>query len=173
MKITRKKVGRAIANLDLYVACALLAFLIGLTFVGVFMRYAFNAPLVWQEEVQLGVFLWVTFLAGSAGFRMGGHVAIEILVDQLPRKLRMMVEIAVAVLVVLLLAYLAKNGFVYVETLIRGSRETAILRVPYEWIYGILPVSCVLMIISQIYAVIIRYFPGEESGHSPEEGDAV
>ena len=69
--------------------------------------------------------------------------------------------------------YLAKNGFVYVETLIRGSRETAILRVPYEWIYGILPVSCVLMIISQIYAVIIRYFPGEESGHSPEEGDAV
>ena len=173
MKMTRKKIGRVIANLDLYAACVLLAFLIGLTFAGVFMRYVFNAPFVWQEEVQLGVFLWVTFLAGRAGFRMNGHVAIEILVDQLPRKLRMIVEMAVAVVVVLLLAYLAKNGFVYVATLIRGSRETAILRVPYEWIYGILPVSCILMIINQIYAVIIRYLPEKDSDHNPEEGDVI
>lgn len=173
MEKSPKKVSRIIVNLDLYLACALLAFLIGLTFVGVFTRYFFSAPIVWQEEVQLAVFLWIAFLAGSAGFRMGGHVAIEILVDQLPQKIRTIVEILVSVLVVLLLAYLAKNGFVYMTTLIKGSRQTSILHVPYVLIYGILPVSCILMIISQIYAIVVRYLPGHEQNKDTTEGDAV
>ena len=46
MEKSWKKVGRIIGNLDLYMTCALLVFLIGLTFVGVFMRYLFSAPIV-------------------------------------------------------------------------------------------------------------------------------
>ena len=51
-----KKVGAFIGNLDIYLTCVLLVFLVGLTFVGVFTRYIFSEPIVWQEEVQLAVF---------------------------------------------------------------------------------------------------------------------
>ena len=173
MKNSRQKIGRIIANLDLYLSCAILAFLIGLTFVGVFMRYLFSAPIVWQEEVQLACFLWVTFLAGCAAFRTGGHVAIEIIVDQLPAKLRMIVEILVAVLVVVLLAFLVKNSFAYMATLIKGSRQTSILHIPYVLIYGILPVSGILMCINQIYAIVVRYLPHKDQDDSSTGGDAV
>ena len=134
-----------------------MAFLIGLTFVGVFARYVFNAPIVWQKEVQLACFLWISFLGGCTVFRRGGHVAIELIVDRLPKKLRMLAEILVSVIVVVLLCSLMKNGFVYLSLLVSASRQTAILKIPYLYIYGILLAACILMCINQIYAVAERY----------------
>jgi len=167
-----KKVGAFIGNLDIYLTCVLLVFLVGLTFVGVFTRYLFSEPIVWQEEVQLAVFLWIAFLGGSAAFRTGGHVAIEILVDQLPEKLRKAAELLIALIVVAVLAYLAKNGLTYMTTLIKGNRETSILRIPYVFVYGILPVCSVLMIVSQLYAIAVRFLPSKKD-NDKKEGDTV
>lgn len=159
MEKSWRKFGRIIVNLDLYLSCIILAFLVCLTFVGVFARYLFSAPIVWQEEVQLACFLWISFLAGCTAFRTGGHVAIEMIVDGFPPKIRMITEIIISVIVVVVLAFLSKTGFVYMSLLVHASRQTSILHIPYVLIYGILPVSCVLMCINQIYAIIARYKP--------------
>jgi len=166
-----KKVGAFIGNLDIYLTCVLLVFLVGLTFVGVFTRYLFSEPIVWQEEVQLAVFLWIAFLGGSAAFRTNGHVAIELIVDNFPAKVRKVIEILVAVIVVVVLAYLARNAAIYMQTLIKGNRESPILRIPYVIIYGILPVCSVLMIVNQIYAIVVRYFIPKKP-EVAKEGDA-
>ncbi len=54
---------------------------------GVLMRYIFNNPFTWEEELQLACMVWITFLAAPAAFRTKSHVAIEILVDALPKSL--------------------------------------------------------------------------------------
>jgi len=167
------RVGRIIANLDLYLSCIILALLICLTFVGVFMRYLFSTPIVWQEEVQLACFLWITFLGGCAAFRTGGHVAIEIIVDRFPRKIRVVIEILVSVIVIALLGFLMKNGFTYLALLISASRQTSILRIPYVLIYGILPWACILMCINQIYVIVARYWPKKNAADNSAKGDAT
>ena len=168
---TLKKIGRFIVNLDVYLGCVLLAALILLTFVGVFRRYLFSAPIVWLEEVQLFLFLWVAFLGGCAAFRRGGHVAIEVFVDRFPPKLKMATEIFVAALVVALLGYLAKQGFDYLQILISAERHTSILAIPYSFIYGILPWASIVMMLNQIYAIIDRWFISR-SGYGEKTGGA-
>lgn len=166
------KVGKEIVNLDLYLSCIILAFLIGLTFVGVFARYAFNAPIIWQEEVQLACFLWISFLGGCTAFRKGSHVAIELIVDRLPQKLRMAAEILISIIVVALLCFLMKNGFVYLSLLVSASRQTAILKIPYSYIYGIMPWACLLMCFNQIYAVMQKYWR-KNTGERETKGGVV
>lgn len=64
----------------------ILALLIVLTFAGVIWRYIFHAPFTWLEEVQTSCMVWITFAAAGAAFRTGNHVAIEMIVDLMPKK---------------------------------------------------------------------------------------
>ena len=64
-------------NLDLAIAGVLLVVLIFLTFFGVARRYLFGKPLIWMEEFQGLLFLWITFLGAGAAFRYGSHVKID------------------------------------------------------------------------------------------------
>lgn len=61
MNISNKRL-KSLLNLDLLVASISLITLIIITFFGVLMRYIFNNPFVWQQEVQLWCFVWVVFL---------------------------------------------------------------------------------------------------------------
>ena len=80
-------------NLDLAIAGVLLVALIFLTFFGVARRYLFGKPLIWMEEFQGLLFLWITFLGAGAAFRYGSHVKIDMVLDALHGTARKVVEI--------------------------------------------------------------------------------
>ncbi len=144
---------RVLCNLDIVVASVVLAILIVLTFAGVPFRYVFNKPFTWLEEVQLACMVWIVFAAAGAAFRAGNQVAIEMVVDMLPKKLQKVVEVLISVIVVAVLGYLLYQSFGYLEIFIRSGRSTPMLKIPYVIIYGIAPVSYVLMVISYFYAL--------------------
>ena len=88
----KNKALKVLGNLDMVFAGVLMVGLIVLTFVGVIRRYFLRDPITWMEEVQMLLFLWVVFLGGSAAFRTGSHIAIEIVVDALPKKIGGFIE---------------------------------------------------------------------------------
>ena len=73
-------------NLDVILAGIIGGVLVLVTFLGVIMRYLFNAPFVWQQEIQLGCFLWLSYLGAGAAFLSESHVAVDIFVDSFPRQ---------------------------------------------------------------------------------------
>ena len=135
-------------RIEVAVASLVLAVLIGVTFVGVPMRYIFSQPFTWEEEFQLACMVWITFLAAPAAFRTKSHVAIEILVDALPKKIRKGIELLIPVIVYAVLIYFLFRSKDYINVMLRTNRKTPILMIPYAWIYAIAPVSIVLMLIS-------------------------
>lgn len=139
---------KAIENLDLIVASIALIILVICTFMGVIMRYFFNNPFVWLQEVQLWCFTWVVFFGCGAAFRTGSHVAIEVVVDHLPKHLRKSVEIIGFFIVVAVLLYFMIYGSKLVLQLFRTGRTTNILDVPFPVIYGAFPLGCLLMIVN-------------------------
>lgn len=147
------KLKSVLCNLDIVVASVVLAILIVLTFAGVPFRYVFNKPFTWLEEVQLACMVWIVFAAAGAAFRAGNQVAIEMVVDMLPKKLQKVVEVLISVIVVAVLGYLLYQSFGYLEIFVRSGRSTPMLKIPYVFIYGIAPVSYVLMVISYFYAL--------------------
>ena len=92
MKEQKKSPWHVLGNLDLYFMVILLACLIVLTVGGVLKRYILRNPISWLEEIQALLFMWITFIGGSAAFRYASHVSIEILVDSLPKKIGGLIE---------------------------------------------------------------------------------
>jgi len=152
----KKKLLDLLLNLDYLVATIALLTLVAVTFMGVIMRYFANNPIIWQEEVQSWCMVWIVFIGSSAAVRSGSHIAIDVIVDLMPPKLKKIVEYFGYLVFIGVLIYLFIQGNALVGQLARTNRTTNILKVPYYLIYGVMPVGCVLMIINQIAYIVKR-----------------
>lgn len=139
---------KIVKNLDVFVAIVALIVLVSLTSSGVIMRYIVGKPYTWLEEVQLFCMVWIVFGAGGAAFRTGNHVAIEMVVEMLPKSLQKVVGIIVDLVVFFVISYLFIQSIRFVGVFVSSERSTSMLKIPYTLIYGIAPVSYLLMIIS-------------------------
>ena len=79
----KKGLGYVVA-VEQYVCCALLVVMLSICFVAVVMRYAFNSPIVWSEEVILTCLIWFGFMCISIGIYRDDHIAIEGVFNKLP-----------------------------------------------------------------------------------------
>lgn len=149
---------RHLLRADIWLTGALFVALTTVTFLGVVMRYFFNDPFIWLEEVQLALFLAMIYLGGGSAFRHGGHVAIDFLVNTFPKPVAKVVSYAVHVIVVGVLAYFAWYGAEQAASMAAISRDTNILKIPAALIYGTVPVGLVWAIINYLYTVVF----GEE-----------
>lgn len=75
---------RYLVKLEQYVCCVLLVLMLIVCFTAVVLRYVFNKPLVWSEEVILTLLIWFGFLCISIGTFGDSHIAIEGAYNLLP-----------------------------------------------------------------------------------------
>ena len=160
MKEQKKSPWHVLGNLDLYFMVILLACLIVLTVGGVLKRYILRNPISWLEETQALLFMWITFIGGSAAFRYASHVSIEILVDSLPKKIGGLIERFDVLLQLLILGYLCYQEFTYYFQLISTGKVTNLLRIPYSVAYLALPIGGVLMLVSMLWASYQQFVKG-------------
>ena len=160
MKEQKKSPWHVLGNLDLYFMVILLACLIVLTVGGVLKRYILRNPISWLEEIQALLFMWITFIGGSAAFRYASHVSIEILVDSLPKKIGGLIERFDVLLQLLILWYLCYQEFTYYFQLISTGKVTNLLRIPYSVAYLALPIGGVLMLVSMLWASYQQFVKG-------------
>ena len=149
MEKKENKASAILMNLDIVVASIILAILIVLTFLGVVWRYIFNAPFTWLEEVQTSCMVWIVFAGAGAAFRSGNHVAIEMIVDLMPKSMQKIMEILISIVVVVVIGYLFMQSIGFIQVFVKSS----MLKIPYSWVYGIAIVSYFDMIISYFYAL--------------------
>jgi TRAP-type C4-dicarboxylate transport system permease small subunit len=90
----------------------------------------------------------IVFFGAGAGFRLKSHVAIDIVVDLLPKRAQKVIGTVIYILTVIILAYFFVHSANYVRQMFTTERVTNILRIPYFLIYASFPISCVLMIVN-------------------------
>ncbi|MCD8352287.1 MAG: TRAP transporter small permease [Planctomycetaceae bacterium] len=159
-------------NLDLILAGVCLVALLCATIFGVIMRYVVNSPLTWMEEVQMLCIIWLVFFGGSAAFRLQAHVAIEILVDAMPRWMKKAVEVIIFLVVTAVLLFIAYRGYEYVARLAGGRRVSNVLRIPYALTYAALPLGAALMLVNFWAAEIKKLIVGKTPTVRAEEEKA-
>ena len=162
----KSKLGQVLGSLDIYAAVVVLIALILLTFVGVLRRYIFRSPIAWMEEMQMIMFLWVVFLAAGAAFRSGSHIAIEILVDSLPKKIGKFIERLDVVFQLIIVGYLTFQSCVYYMQFVETGKTTIFLHLPYTVAYIVLPVGCFLMLVSIVYAAVKDFKESKRGGEA-------
>ena len=144
--------------------------------VQVFFRYVLNDALAWPDEAARFCMLWMTGLMAPTAFRRGGFVAIDMLVQLLPRGLGALLSFALLFVSLLVLVVAVQIGWSEV-TGFSGKFATASLyvptswsfeswfRVPRSWMMASLLVGLVLLIsvnLELILRAVVRMLGGED-----------
>jgi TRAP-type transport system small permease protein len=144
MKIYQKIIAAldAIGRLDVWVSSLTMFSIVCISIWGVVTRYLLGNPAGWVGELSLGLFVWLTFFGTSILARRGEIVNIEFLLDRLPKRLSFFIKKIISTLLLVgCLGILIYLGFKL--TLFSFDRYTAILRIPYSYIYLGIPLGSV------------------------------
>ena len=157
------------ANFDIFIASAALLILIFIAFIGVIARYILNRPIPWQQEIQILCYIWMAYFGVCAVVRNGGHVAIDILIDALPRKLGTIIEKIDYVIYMAVLLFTAYYGYRLVLQLFMTNRVSGVLDIPYWLFYLPMPIGMVLTIVNSTVMLITKGYYNKPPEQVPGE----
>ncbi|SDM30780.1 TRAP-type C4-dicarboxylate transport system, small permease component [Modicisalibacter muralis] len=142
-----------VMRLDEVVASLALFALFAVAISNIFMRYLFDSPLAWTEEILQMLMVWATFLGASALVRRNEHVLISLFSDKLPPKLAhwndQIFNTGVVLISALIMLYWGAKLLPF-----SAYRSTPMLNIPFYWIHLAIPVSAGLM----AYHSLVRLF---------------
>jgi TRAP-type C4-dicarboxylate transport system permease small subunit len=135
-----------IINLAAVLAGALLAVMVLSVAVGVFMRYFMKSALPWVMELNEYSLLYVTFLGTAWVLRRKKHVNIDLLVNRLnPRHrivLKTVTSLCSAIICLVVIWYGGKIVWGYFES---GRHAATGLELPLAYVLVIIPVGSFLL----------------------------
>jgi TRAP-type C4-dicarboxylate transport system permease small subunit len=76
----------------------------------VLLRFVFNAPVEWADDVARGLMVGSSFFGAASALARSENVGVAFFVDRLPARIRAVVDAAGAALVALIAAYVAFNA---------------------------------------------------------------
>ncbi|MFL0692622.1 MAG: TRAP transporter small permease [Agrobacterium tumefaciens] len=124
----------------------------GVTFLQFFSRYVLNDSVAWTEEIGRYLLIWVTFFGAAIVFRRRTNIAVEVIVDMLPRpQARIMRCIADVITLgfVILLVWFAWN-----LTQRMMIQRMTVIDVSMSVVYGGVLVGCLLILWRAVQAFI-------------------
>jgi len=116
----------------------------------VILRYVFNDPLTWSEEMARILFIYLSFLGIGAAYGRRRHMAIDALIILLPARLRRAVEFSVVVIATAFLVTVIVLTVRSMAELYRVEITTPALDFPMAYVYLIIPLG-LSMLIAQMW----------------------
>ena len=116
-----------------------------LLFTNVVLRYAFDTGMTWVLESVQYLFAWVVLIGAAHGVKMGIHLGIDLLVEQLSPSLRKKVVLFAVLCCLVFVAIVDYQSVRYIVKIYQWGDITEDLQIP-QWIpYLALPIGLSLM----------------------------
>ncbi|MBR1672572.1 MAG: TRAP transporter small permease [Fretibacterium sp.] len=112
--------------------------------------------LAWSEEATRFLLIWSTFLGATCVYRHGGNIAITLVQEFFPPRIRRTLRVAVHAVCLVLFCVLFYYGVLYCN---RQVRTAAAIPIQMKYIYMCLPLS---MVILALHAAVMLW--GEWKG---------
>ncbi|MDE1995919.1 MAG: TRAP transporter large permease subunit, partial [Rhizobiaceae bacterium] len=152
---TDRKTGRLTALDELFlgtisaIAAVLLAIEIVVLFVGIVARYVFHHPLIWTDEFNSILFLWLGTLGSALALRRWQHMRMTTFVSMLPAAWQEYLSGFALAVVLVFLVLLLPPSFEHVQT--EAGVISPSLEISMFWRAAAMPVGIVLMIIAALF----------------------
>lgn len=145
-----------------------LAGMVAMVFGNVVLRYGFNTGITQSEELSRWLFVWMVFCGAAVVLKEGGHIAVSLFVDMLPRLLRR-AAMAVATVVMIGITLLVIAGsLVQVEVSRTSFAPASGLSLSWFFLAGLVFGVTALGVLLRRLAVILRGGEPERSASAPE-----
>ncbi|MDK2798729.1 MAG: TRAP-type transport system small permease protein [Clostridiales bacterium] len=118
----------------------------------VFSRYILNYSLAWADELSRFIFVWVSFLGAVLAYYENEHVGLDFIVDRMPsQKIQMIFRLIGELGILLVIIALSYFGWIVASSTVNNSPA---LNIPMKFFYMIVPISAVLMAVTNIQKII-------------------
>ena len=126
-------------NFERYLAMFFAMIMFISMFAQVVMRYIFNSPLSWSEEVAIICFVMSVFLGGARAITKDQHVRIEIVTYKLSERNQHIARIIANMLYIVFCIVVSLGMVAVIQMLARTGVVTSITRIPKAYYYTLLP----------------------------------
>lgn len=146
---------RRLLQVETVCSVAILSVLIALISCQVFLRYVFNNPFTWAEELGALLLIYLSFVTGDVVYKKNAHISIDYVIGFFPLRLRAVTEIAVAVLICICLATLTVVSIPLIQDQF-GFTIAAALPLSKSWWTMPVPIVFLSMILTTLNLLIHR-----------------
>ena len=146
---------RYLGLIEISIAVSFLAAVITLIFTQVVVRYIFNEPQAWIEELCTYLFIWIVFLGAAVAMKLDRHIRVSSFEGVIGLKTKLFLRILslVVTLVALTLVVIHAQKFVTVE--MRSTSIALPINIPRAFFFSIpLIWGCISISIAAIYIFI-------------------
>ncbi|MXN66182.1 TRAP transporter small permease subunit [Stappia sp. GBMRC 2046] len=127
----------------------------------VFMRYVFIAPTIWAEELSRLFLVWGTFAGAAILVHRRQHIAITVLTDALPPRLKHLQQVVVLLFIAFIAAVTVWYAFdIAADSFTRGRTTGSMLDVPAWWNEAAIPVCFTLLSLQALVEALRVAFEG-------------
>ena len=164
-----KKVEKA---LDLTMRTIMSAVMLVLVIFGtyqIFTRWILNDPSTFTEELLRYLLIWAGMIGAAYCFFHDTHIKLTLLTSKMHGLPLTIVNVFSEIIVVafVVFVYIWGGGQMAVKN---ATQLTAVLRIPMSLIYGCLPLTGVMVILSKILRYISLYLNRKEAKKAAREG---
>ena len=138
---------RTIAKACIFTACGFAVLIAAVVFGGVVMRYLFNMPLQWQEEIPKFLMVWMTFVGAVPVYRQNDHIVLRMLPNALTGRGRAVLQLCIALICMIVLIMFLKYGITAAENA-KGQRIILLESLSLFWVYLAIPLGSGLMLLA-------------------------
>jgi TRAP-type C4-dicarboxylate transport system permease small subunit len=136
-------------------AAAISIYSMGLVFAlfifGIGMRYIFNHPISWVDEVVTVLSVWSVFWTAAFVLRWPDHISFDIIyVNQNPARQRLMLLVVNLAFAAFMLA--ALPGMID-YTLFLWREKTDMLEMRLDFVYAIFPIFLMAIVVRQMFSI--------------------
>ena len=142
LNVTRK-LADGLINLSASIGALALLFLMGVIVVDVIGR-AFGSPLYGGHDIVTMFMVVVVFGAMALCDRNGGHIAVDLFERKFSRRFNRIIDIAVAVLGVVIFVALAWATYDSAKLSVMLNLSTNLLNLPKSWFQHVLSIFCLV-----------------------------
>jgi len=117
----------------------------GMVFMQVVMRYVFNAPIGWAEELPRFAFVGISFLGAAALVRREKHIQVTVFFDRFPSVLKWTARFITHIAALICVGFFLKGGVEITSD--EWMQLAPASQFPMGWVYLVIPVSAFLMLV--------------------------
>ncbi|RXT06938.1 TRAP transporter small permease [Ammoniphilus sp. CFH 90114] len=132
-------------------------------FCNVVLRYIFNSSIEWAEELTRYGIVWITFIGASVCIYKGAHLGIDTVLSLLSKKGKRNVNAFVLLLCILFCLIFLVLSFNITLKAFETGQVSSTMGVPMYLVYGVMPVSAILMSLNYLSQLVEHVRRKEES----------
>lgn len=138
------QVADAVWKILAYALSAMMAALVVIAFWQILCRYVFRSSNGWTQEISTLLFVWTTFLGGVLAIRSGSQIAMKVLVNRFPDRLRYFLTLLSAIVCEMFYFLLSFAGIKAIQLFM--NTKTPALRISMAVPYGAIAFAGIAML---------------------------